>query len=255
MQSRSRTRAKAGTRLAVLSYNIHHAEGVDGTFDLARIAGVINSASPDIVSLQEVDRNTARSGGVDQLQELARLTGMSAVFGRSMGLVGGEYGNAVLTRLPVRKSECIPLPGEPRSALCVTVEMTAGTLPMALLIFIATHLDTSQQPRLESPPLIEKVFASDVNAPAVVAGDFNAEPESPTMRALSGTWENATSGKGLLTYAAASPVRQIDYILYRPSRSWRVMQTAVLDEPVASDHRPIFAVLEWLPASATRTGS
>ena len=48
--------------IRVLSYNIHHGEGVDGVLDLARIGGVIKSVKPDLVALQEVDRNASRSG-------------------------------------------------------------------------------------------------------------------------------------------------------------------------------------------------
>ena len=36
-----------------------------------------------------------------------------------------------------------------------------------------------------------------------------------------------------------------DYVLYRPAACWRVLETSVLDERVASDHRPVLAVLEW----------
>src|SRR5690242_10620478 len=66
--------------LRVLTYNIHHGEGVDRQFDLSRIADVIRSASPDLVALQEVDRNTHRTGNVDQPAELARLMGMHVAF-------------------------------------------------------------------------------------------------------------------------------------------------------------------------------
>ena len=39
-------------------------------------------------------------------------------------------------------------------------------------------------------------------------------------------------------------MRQIDYILVRPKERWKVIETKVLDEAVASDHRAIFAVIE-----------
>jgi endonuclease/exonuclease/phosphatase family metal-dependent hydrolase len=44
----------------------------------------------------------------------------------------------------------------------------------------------------------------------------------------------------------AKPVRQIDYILVRPKERWKVVETRVLGEAVASDHRAIFAVIELL---------
>jgi endonuclease/exonuclease/phosphatase family metal-dependent hydrolase len=148
---------QAGPRVVVLSYNIHHGQGMDGKIDLARIAAVIKSVSPDIVSLQEVDKNTKRANGVDQAKELGRLTGMDYAYCASLPLQGGEYGNAVLTKLPIKKTTRIPLPGEPRSALCVTVEM-ATKMPFT---FIATHLDLTEKARLESIPLIETFFKSD----------------------------------------------------------------------------------------------
>ena len=94
--------AELPDEIRVLTYNIHHGEGVDGKFDLPRIADVIKLASPDLVALQEVDQGTARASGVDQPAELARLTGMKVVFGRNIDFQGGGYGTAVLSRLPVK---------------------------------------------------------------------------------------------------------------------------------------------------------
>jgi endonuclease/exonuclease/phosphatase family metal-dependent hydrolase len=214
---------------------------MDGKIDLARIAAVIKSVSPDIVSLQEVDKNTKRANGVDQAKELGRLTGMDYVYCASLPLQGGEYGNAMLTKLPIIKTTRLPLPGEPRSALCVTVETTTKTQ----LTFIATHLDLTEKARLESIPLIEMFFKSDPSAPAILAGDLNAQPESATIMALEKTWINATFREGLFTFPVKEPKEQIDFILYRPATCWRVVETKVLAEPIASDHRPILAVLEW----------
>ena len=239
---------RPGPRLAVLSYNIRHGAGVDGQVDLGRTAAVIRAARPDLVALQEVDQGTRRSGAVDQAHELARRTGLSVVFGASMDFDGGRYGNAVLSRLPMEDPARIRLPGEPRSALCVRVTLAAGTRREARFTFVATHLDTAEGPRLESPALIERFFADGADAPAVLAGDFNAAPRSPALQAFGRTWENATARGGLLTFPAPHPVEQIDYVMYRPAHRWLVVETRVVEEAVASDHRPILAVLEWCPA-------
>jgi endonuclease/exonuclease/phosphatase family metal-dependent hydrolase len=45
------------------------------------------------------------------------------------------------------------------------------------------------------------------------------------------------------------PILQIDYVLFRPSGRWKAIDTQVIDEAIASDHRPILAVLELVPAS------
>lgn len=233
--------------IRVLSYNIHHGEGMDGKFDLGRIAGVIKSASPDIVSLQEVDNQTKRSKGVDQAKELARLTDMKFVYGASMSYQGGKYGNAVLTNLPIKGSKVIPLPGEPRSALCVTLNLPGSKSTFGEFLFIATHLDTKSTPRFSSVPLIEKIFESKPGFPTILAGDLNALPASPTMQAFGKTWINSTSQEGLFTRPAGKPSVQIDYVLHRPAKSWKVRKTMVLKEKIASDHRPILAVLQFLP--------
>src|SRR3990172_3828554 len=81
-------------RVRVLTYNIHHGEGTDGRIDLARIAAVIQRLAPDVVALQEVDKLTSRSEGVDQAAELGRLTKLHAAFGKAMDYAGGEYGQA-----------------------------------------------------------------------------------------------------------------------------------------------------------------
>lgn len=232
---------QAPARVVVLSYNIHHGQGMDGKIDLERIAAVIKTVSPDVVSLQEVDKNTKRANGVDQAKELGRLTGMDYVYCASLPLQGGEYGNAILARLPITKTTRIPLPGEPRSALCVTVE---GTNQVSFT-FIATHLDLAENHRLASVPLVEHFFAADPGAPAILAGDLNAQPGSPTILAWEKSWKNATSREGLFTFPVKEPTEQIDFILYRPATCWRVLETKVLEEPIASDHRPILAILEW----------
>lgn len=233
-------------RIRILSYNIHHGAGVDGRLDLSRIAKVISSVSPDVVSLQEVDRKTRRTGEVDQAEELGRLTGMKALFGASMPYDGGEYGNVVLTKFKVLASKCAPLPGEPRGALCVTLEVPSKTTPRETFSFIATHLDTARAPRLASPPLIERRLAEFLKGPAILAGDLNAVPDSPTMRAFWKSWQNATDDAAFFTIPVNKPARQIDYVLYRPANRWRVVETRVLEEPTASDHRPVSAVVELI---------
>lgn len=233
--------------IRVLSYNIHHGAGIDGTLDLERIARVIKSASPDIVSLQEVDQRTTRSKGVDQAKELARLTGMKYVYGPSMKYGGGKYGNAVLTKFIIAKSETIPLPGEPRSAVCVTLKTFGTNLSVKKFLFIATHIDTKKAPQIDSVPLIENLFGSTPDLPAIIAGDFNATPHSPTMEAFGKTWKNATSQQDFFTFPVANPSKQIDYVLCRPAGKWKVVSTKVLDETVASDHRPILAELQFVP--------
>lgn len=101
-------------RIRVLTYNIHHGEGLDGKVDLGRIAQVIQQAAPDVVALQEVDLGTERTGRVDQAAELGRLTGLHAVFGKAFDYSGGRYGAALLSRWSIQEATptcCQAAPG------------------------------------------------------------------------------------------------------------------------------------------------
>lgn len=140
-------------RLRILSYNIHHGEGVDGKLDLERIAGVIRSVSPDLVSLQEVDRKVIRSKSVDQPAELARLCDMKVVFEKNIELQGGEYGNAILSKLPILSHRNHPLPmnnpGEARGVLAAELKWSGHALP---LLFLASHFDHRPDPGIGLHP-------------------------------------------------------------------------------------------------------
>jgi len=235
--------------LRVLSYNIHHGEGVDGKLDLERIARVILSVEPDLVALQEVDCNTKRTEFVDQPAELARLTNMAVIFGDNIPYQGGRYGNAVLSRFPVIGSENHPLQsfydGEQRGVLEVEVELP-NNLP-SLLLF-ATHLDyrANSPERIVSARQINALIASRGGRPALLVGDLNADPWSCAMREFSKQWKRSNR-RVLPTYPADMPCKQIDYVMFHPANRWRVIETRVLRETIASDHRPILAVLGMCP--------
>ena len=110
-----------GVRLRLLAYNIHHAEGTDGRLDLARVARVIKKLEPDLVAVQEVDVRTRRGRGVDQAAKLGELTGMHHVFGKFMDFSGGEYGQAVLSKFPIKSSKNHPLPPGPEREVLVCI--------------------------------------------------------------------------------------------------------------------------------------
>jgi endonuclease/exonuclease/phosphatase family metal-dependent hydrolase len=236
-------------RLRVLSYNIHHAEGVDRRLDLPRIAELVKSVEPDLVALQEVDRGTSRTHRIDQPTELARLTKMGVVFGGNIRFQDGDYGNAVLSRFPIHRHQNHLLPtmdaGEQRGVLEVEVEMPheRGTL-----LFLATHLDhrPADRERLASVRVINELVADRTHHPAILAGDLNDVPDSETLREFGEAWTRANE-KVLPTIPVDQPIRQIDFILFQPAERWKVIEVRVLDEAVASDHRAIFATLELLP--------
>jgi endonuclease/exonuclease/phosphatase family metal-dependent hydrolase len=236
-------------RIRVLSYNIHHGEGIDRKLDLARIAMVIRSVNPDVVALQEVDRNAKRTGSVDQPTELARLTKLNVVFGANIELPGGHYGNALLSRFPITRHKNHLLPnldnGEQRGVIEAVIKLPESNQP---LLILATHLDhrSDERERLASAKAINDLAAQHPDLTALLAGDLNATPTSKTLQRFESIWTRANETT-LATVPVKQPNRQIDFILFRPAKRWKTVEIKVLDEAVASDHRAIFAVLELMP--------
>ena len=231
--------------LRVLSYNIHHAEGTDHKLDLQRIADVILSVKPDIVALQEVDRLVQRTNNVDQPAELGRLTSMHAVFGANIELQGGHYGNVVLSRWPIRRHSNDLLPchqnGEQRGVLQAIIPLPDGTE----LRFLSTHFDhrSDDRERVASALAINSGIDSFHRQPALLAGDLNDTINSPALKELLKHWQ-PTSTQIQPTIPVEQPNRQIDFILMHPTNRWKIIESKVLPEKVASDHRAIMAVLQ-----------
>jgi len=240
--------------LRILSYNIHHAQGVDGRLDVHRIAAIIRAAKPDLVALQEVDRRTLRSERVDQPAALARLTGMQVVFEKNIDFQGGEYGNAILSKLPILKHQNTLLPsydaGEQRGLLVAEIQLGGGD--KQTVRFLATHLDhrRDDRERLAGAAKINALIGNTPEAPAILAGDLNAVPSSAVLKRLQTSW-SVLSNTPQPTVPVNNPRRQIDYVLVRPARLWKLVEMQVLDERLASDHRPILAVLQLLHQLAT----
>jgi len=232
----------------ILSYNIFHGETLNHDFDLERIAGVIRSVSPDIVALQEVDFKTRRAKNMDLVTRLGYLTGMLPLFGRAMEYDGGEYGEGILSRFSFKETRNNPLPhsprNEPRDALEILVELPSGDE----IVFIGTHLDHTrdQTDRIVQAKRLNRLFKRN-KKPTILAGDLNATPESEPMRIFFKFWTDASARDPQPTFPSFSPRRRIDYVLFRPASRWRVLESRVIEEKVASDHCALLVILELLP--------
>jgi endonuclease/exonuclease/phosphatase family metal-dependent hydrolase len=222
--------------IRVLCWNIHHGVGVDGKLDLERIAKVISDAKPDLVALQEVDKQCSRSGKVDQTAELARLTGMTGVFGKAMDFGGGEYGQAILSRHPIGSHKVHPLPGpgEPRIAFEAVVSIDNSKLKL-----ISLHLDLEPAQRLAQAQTLMGLL-KDSPEPAILCGDFNDKPGSPTLAAIVPPWVMVPKQAPAFTYPADKPGNEIDFFFTRGLK--HSTPVVVLPEAVASDHRPLLGV-------------
>lgn len=249
----SGTGTGARIKIRALTYNIHAGADAGGQPNLERVAALLDSLDADVVLLQEVDRGTERSGRVDQLALLERLTARRGAFAKSLDYQGGEYGIAALSRWPIAWARTVPLPVEPPQARAGgAVEPRVGlhlllTTPAGPLHVLNTHLDPSgpgTYRRQELVGLLAYVTRSiPRDAPLVLGGDLNARPGTDEIAALSlaleDAWRACGRGEGA-TFPASAPDRRIDYLFLRRAgcRSAQVIPTQ------ASDHRPVLVLLE-----------
>lgn len=234
-------------QLRVMTFNIFHGETMKGDFDLDHIAEVIREARPDVVALQEVDVKTGRARGMDLAAELGKRTEMEAAFGKAMDFDGGAYGVAILARLGLANSRCVALPNpgdnEPRAVLMTDVTLPGG----GTLRFASTHMEVaSEGDRLEQAAALNALM-KDVKGPAILAGDFNALPDSAPLAVLKKEWKVACGDDPAPTFPSSAPRIKIDYVLARPAARWEVVETRVIQDAVASDHCAYLAVLTLRP--------
>lgn len=239
----------AGTNtFRVMTYNIHHGEGLDGRVDLPRIAEVIRRESADIVALQEVDKGVTRTDRRDLTAELAALTGLTGVFRNNFHYQGGEYGNAILTRFPVvavtNLHYTMLRTNEQRGLLQVTLNARGRPL-----VVLNTHIDYrgDDSERLLNVEQIFAAAAGHAGRPILLCGDFNDTPGSRTHTRLkerfADAWELAGQGDGH-SYPADQPRKRIDYIWLSPDARFKPVR-AWIPSTDASDHRPVVVELVW----------
>lgn len=235
-------------QLRVLSYNIHHARNESGVVDVPGLAQFIHAQKADIIALQEVDSMCNRSGRIDIMQELGRLTGMYYYFGKAMNYDGGGYGEGLLCRWPIQSISTVQLPNdhdlksEARSAIEATV-LIDNKRPFK---FIATHLDHLDD---ERDRLMQTRFLADrykqETMPFIIAGDLNALPESRSMQQLGEVVQVPVHDKRKPTWPSKNPTMKIDYILLSSNHAWQSLHFEVLNEAHISDHRPVVADVRW----------
>ena len=259
-----------GSVLRVMSLNVLHGfphfEYLPQRLDL--VAEEIRDRQIDVALLQEVPWTPRLGSGA---QYLAERTGMNYVYLRANGnrwTIFFEEGEAILSRYPlvdVDHVELEPRAGffEHRVALQATVETPSG--PVRLFVTHLTNGDPGVN-RQQAASLLAFVSA-EPDLPAIVAGDFNAPPDSPQVRMLSERWTDAFRAAnpdeaGLtccvddLTAGPDEPLEErIDYVWLVPGAKGRlqvVEAERVLDRPSAveggwlwaSDHVGLLVVVE-----------
>jgi endonuclease/exonuclease/phosphatase family metal-dependent hydrolase len=160
-----------------------------------------------------------------------------------MDYQGGRYGLAILSRHPIRRATPVRLRtgNEPRVALAAELALPDSSR----LTAISVHFDWVANDSFRYSQASQVAALLDtLRTPYVLLGDFNDEPGSRTLALFH---QRATEARkpagGHFTFSATKPEKEIDFILVAPAARWDIGRVEVVDEPVASDHRPVSAQL------------
>lgn len=233
----------------------------------------------DVLCFQEISRDDPDiASGDDQVAQLGGLFPQHAVvFGPALQRQEREYGNLILSRLPVLQvfNHLLPHPAEggtrhmQRQAIEAVIQTGLGPLRV-----VCTHLEYwSEKHRLAQVARLRELHhevAANESAPAldaaspydrvprpsalVLCGDFNSLPDGPEYNALFApplvdAWRAcrpderhpATFGVYDHTYARAPECR--DYFAVTPGIAGRIASLEVDSKTDASDHQPLRLVL------------
>jgi endonuclease/exonuclease/phosphatase family metal-dependent hydrolase len=226
--------------------------GLDGKVSPQRIARVIAQCDPDIVALQELDVGRRRTQGRDQAGEIAQELNMMLHFHPAIRLAEEQYGDAILSRYPMRLVRAALLPGatsamiEPRGALWVAV--TIGETEVQVL---NTHLGLSEPERLQQVETLlgpDWLGHPDCREPLIVCGDLNLRSRSKAYGRLANRLRDVqreVPRRPAATFPSRRPIVRIDHIFVQGEVQVLTAQTARTSLAVrASDHLPLIAELQ-----------
>jgi endonuclease/exonuclease/phosphatase family metal-dependent hydrolase len=229
----------AGWHMKLATWNIHRCIGRDGEKSPARCAAVLQEIDADVVALQEVESRPGHE--LDVLAYLARTTGARAIAGSTMIEQDAHYGNAVLTRLPVRavRRHDLSVSGrEPRGAVDVDLDLDGSRLQL-----IATHLGLRPAERREQVQRLLPLFETRDRDLVVLTGDLNewflwGRP----LRMLHRIFPRTPHRR---TWPAYAPLFALDRIWVHPHNAPRRLTAhrSALTR-VASDHLPLTLEIE-----------
>lgn len=262
------------TRLRVLTWNIWWQFG---PWEQRRpaIETTLKRIDADVIALQEVWSEEAKN----QAEELAHELGYHHVFEWSMDIRGIGFGNALLSRWPIKRHGSVALhgmkeTGEGRNALFAEIDGPRGLIPM-----FSTHLNWKyEQSHIRQRQVADLAHFVDSmrpwSFPPIVCGDFNADPSSEEIRMLKGlttcpveglcfhdawsvaggegvgfTWDNTNP----YVEIELEPDRRLDYIFVgwpQARGGGHIVECKVVgNEPVdgvwPSDHHAVLAELRY----------
>jgi endonuclease/exonuclease/phosphatase family metal-dependent hydrolase len=224
----------------VMTYNIHHGKNLLGRNTLDKVADIIHESKADVIGLQEVDSGVIRTGFKDQIHYLSEKLSMYYAYGPNINLLGGKYGNAVLSKYPIESYENIQLPSrrEQRGLLSTKINVDGKRI-----YFLTTHLGLNDEERMNQVNTISK-YLETLPREVILAGDFNALYDSPEIHEITKRLTDvgyAAGNNTVPTYEVLFLSARIDYIF--SSSLFKINGYDVIKSK-ASDHYPVIADLK-----------
>lgn len=229
-------------QLKIASYNIHGGIGADGHFVPNRIVDVLREIDADIIALQEVE---SRNTGFDMLEFLGEHLELQTIPGPTLIAESGDYGNGVLTRLPILSTHCIDLSiagREARGAIDIKLNATRDDRTYPIRV-VATHLGLHPHERRSQVRQLLVLFESERQIPTVFMGDVNEW--FLIGRPLRWLHRHFKRTRAPATFPARLPLFALDRIWAHPvsALSDIYAHRSALSRQ-ASDHLPIVATLK-----------
>ena len=237
---------KQTDELKIVSFNIRHCSNVDtDEIDYDAFAEFLKSLDADIIALNEVRGKGLIPGYDAQAAILAEKLGYYYYFAKAID-VGNivSYGNAVLTRLKIKKCETIRIPApdllsrdsdyESRCLLKLTIADPELTV-------LVSHFGLSEK---EKENAVQTVMDNIPDGSCVLMGDLNVTPEKDTLDPIRTRLTDiaSLSSQELLTFRSLEPHCRIDYIFASPDIS--VSSVYVAPSYPLSDHMPLIAQIK-----------
>ena len=251
--------ASGAVKLRVLQWNLHHGVGTDGKYNIGRIASWMAKMKPDVIMLNEVEKNTSW-GNEDQPARyeamMEQLTGRKwyALFSQEFGdWSANGKGHLILSTYPLQWTA--------REAISYDrVNGAAGiTVNGRSLSLIVTHLDPDSQSRRLAQAKEVTAWSASLAENRILTGDMNAWPDQTSIAHLNtqyrDSWTDATNKGKIVQFSGLSPAGatkngRIDYIYFsKGAANLAVLQSQVVDTRDAnnvrpSDHRPVLSTFE-----------
>jgi endonuclease/exonuclease/phosphatase family metal-dependent hydrolase len=220
--------------LRAATFNIKHGTDRAGTVDLPRMSAACSGLQADVLAIQEVDRFARRTGYRDEMQVIARATGLQAVFGEAARRRWRTYGNVLLARGPITDVEVLKLPrpneGEQRVAILAQVSVNGLRLSVG-----ATHLSfRAGEGEAQLQVVLDALARRD--GPRLLLGDLNLGPDVVEPALAAAGYAVVQTGP---TFPAGAPRTRIDFVAVAGLE----VLAASTPEPGVSDHLPVVAEL------------